>query len=194
MDLIFATHNNNKSFEISDLLGDGWMVKSLSEAGMDEQIPETGDTLEFNALQKARFVYGKMGVDCFADDTGLEIEALNGAPGVYSARYAGPQKDSHQNMQKVLDELEGVANRKARFRTIIALIKGGLELLFEGIVAGEILHEQTGDEGFGYDPIFKPCEAEVSFAEMPLARKNEISHRGKAVRKLVDYLKHGSDV
>lgn len=188
MDLIFATHNQNKSGEINKLLGSAWNVRSLDDVGFHQEIPETGSSLEENALQKARFVWNELGVTCFADDTGLEIDALNGEPGVYSARYAGPEKDSVQNMEKVLEEMAHVSDRKARFRTVIALIIDGKEVLFEGCVEGKILREMVGDQGFGYDPIFQPDEADGSFASMPLARKNQISHRGRAIRKLVDYL------
>jgi len=189
MDLIFATNNQHKASEIANLLSDPWRVKSLAEIGFQQEVPETGTTLEANALQKARFIKKRLGKDCFADDTGLEIESLNGEPGVYSARYAGPEKDSNLNVRKVLTTMKDKSNRKARFRTVIALIIGQKEMLFEGIVEGDILTEPTGEGGFGYDPIFKPIEANVSFAEMPLSEKNIISHRGRAVRKLVEYLK-----
>ncbi|MFW6351091.1 MAG: RdgB/HAM1 family non-canonical purine NTP pyrophosphatase [Bacteroidota bacterium] len=188
MDLIFATHNQNKLKEINKLLGPSWIVRSLSEAGFHQEIPETGSTLEENALQKARFVWNELGVTCFADDTGLEVDSLNGAPGVYSARYAGPDKDSVQNMEKVLKEMKNVSDRSARFRTVIALIHQGREILFEGSVEGKILREKIGDQGFGYDPIFQPDEADGSFAGMLLSRKNQISHRARAIKKLVGYL------
>jgi XTP/dITP diphosphohydrolase len=188
MDLVFATNNEHKISEIEGLLNSQWSVLSLKEVGVLEDIPETGQTLEENALQKARFVYQHLGSDCFADDTGLEIEALDGAPGVLSARYAGPGRSSEKNMQKVLEQMAGSANRKARFRTVVALIRGGEEWLFEGIVEGIILNSPIGEGGFGYDPIFKPVEAEISFAQMPLSEKNKISHRARAVKKLVDYL------
>lgn len=188
MDLIFATHNQNKAEEINKLLGSSWNVQTLEDAGFHEEIPETGSTLIENALQKARFVWNELGVPCFADDTGLEIDALGGAPGVYSARYAGPEKDSIKNMQKVLKEMKNISDRKARFRTVIALIVDGKEVLFEGCVEGKILREMVGEQGFGYDPIFQPDEADVSFARMSLLQKNQISHRGRAIKKLVDYL------
>jgi len=188
MDLIFATHNQNKSEEIDKLLGSSWNVQSLKDVGFHQEIPETGATLEENALQKVRYVWREFGITCFADDTGLEIDSLNGAPGVYSARYAGPEKDSVQNMEKVLKEMRDVSDRTARFRTVIALIHEGREILFEGSVEGKILREKIGDHGFGYDPIFQPDEADGSFASMPLARKNQISHRGRAIKKLLDYL------
>ena len=188
MDLIFATHNQNKSEEIDKLLGSSWNVQSLKDVGFHQEIPETGATLEENALQKVRYVWREFGITCFADDTGLEIDSLNGAPGVYSARYAGPEKDSVQNMEKVLKEMRDVSDRTARFRTVIALIHEGREILFEGSVEGKILREKIGDQGFGYDPVFQPDEADGSFASMPLARKNQISHRGRAIKKLLDYL------
>lgn len=189
MDLIFATNNQHKATEIARLLTGTWKVQTLADVGFHKDVPETGRTLEANALQKARYINDQLGKDCFADDTGLEIESLNGEPGVYSARYAGPEKDSGSNIRKVLSEMEGKRNRKARFRTVIALIIDGQEKLFEGIVDGVILEQPEGEGGFGYDPIFKPDEAGVSFAQMPLSEKNKISHRGRAVRKLADYLK-----
>ena len=189
MDLIFATHNSNKAEEINNLLDSFWNIRSLDDAGIIQEIPETGTTLEANALEKTRYVWNQLQTSCFGDDTGLEIDALGGAPGVYSARYAGPEKDSFRNMQKVLDEMRDVSNRRARFRTIIALIIDGREMLFEGRVEGMILSEMTGDQGFGYDPIFQPDEADVSFAQMSMEEKNRISHRARAMHKLVDYLK-----
>ncbi|MGM0375206.1 MAG: RdgB/HAM1 family non-canonical purine NTP pyrophosphatase [Bacteroidota bacterium] len=188
MDLIFATHNQNKAEEINKLLDHSLNVRSLEDIGFHQEIPETGTTLEDNALQKARFVWNELGVSCFADDTGLEIDSLDGAPGVYSARYAGPEKDSVQNMDKVLKKMKNVSDRKARFRTVIALIMDGREFLFEGYVEGKILREMSGNQGFGYDPIFQPDEADVSFARMSLMQKNQISHRGRAIKKLVGYL------
>ncbi|PWD99473.1 non-canonical purine NTP diphosphatase [Marinilabilia rubra] len=189
MDLIFATNNQHKASEIAHLLTEKWEVKSLADIGFTQEVPETGTTLEANALQKARYIHNQLGKDCFADDTGLEIEALKGEPGVYSARYAGPAKDSNDNIRKVLAEMQDKHNRKARFRTVIALIINKKEVLFEGIVSGVILSHPSGMGGFGYDPIFKPDEATMSFAEMPLTEKNQISHRGRAVQKLVEYLK-----
>lgn len=171
------------------MLTDSWSIQTLEDVGFTREVPETGSTLEANALQKARYIKDHLGKDCFADDTGLEIEALNGEPGVYSARYAGPEKDSDLNIRKVLSEMEGKSNRRARFRTVIALIINGKELFFEGIVNGIILEKSEGTGGFGYDPIFKPDEAGVSFARMPLSEKNQISHRGRAFSKLVEYLK-----
>lgn len=189
MNLIFATNNRHKATEISSMLSDSWSIQTLEEVGFSREVPETGSTLEANALQKARFIKDHLGKDCFADDTGLEIEALNGEPGVYSARYAGPEKDSDLNIRKVLSEMKDKSNRKARFRTVIALILNGQEFLFEGTVNGIILKKPEGEGGFGYDPIFKPDEASVSFARMPLSEKNQISHRGRAFSKLVKYLK-----
>lgn len=188
MSLVFATNNKHKLEEISHLLEGTYEIIPLEAIGCHDDIPEDHETLEENALQKARYIKEHYGCDCFADDTGLEIEALNGQPGVYSARYAGPAKDSKANMQKVLDNMQNQANRKACFRTIIALILDGQEYLFEGRVDGEILTEQHGSAGFGYDPIFRPEGFKESFAEMDLDTKNSISHRGRAVSKLVDFL------
>ena len=189
MSFVFATNNKHKLEEISHLLEGTYEIIPLEAIGCHDDIPEDHETLEENALQKARYIKEHYGCDCFADDTGLEIEALNGQPGVYSARYAGPAKDSKANMQKVLDNMQNQANRKACFRTIIALILDGQEYLFEGRVDGEILTEQHGSAGFGYDPIFRPEGFKESFAEMDLDTKNSISHRGRAVSKLVDFLK-----
>lgn len=162
---------------------------SLKDIGCEEEIPENQETLEGNAAEKSFFIYNKFGQNCFADDTGLEIEALNGEPGVYSARYAGEQKDAGANMEKVLESLKEIKNRKARFRTVISLVIDGAEKQFEGIVEGKILTKKRGKEGFGYDPIFQPDGFNQSFAEMDGKQKNEISHRGRAVQKLADYLK-----
>ncbi|MEE4198540.1 MAG: non-canonical purine NTP diphosphatase [Bacteroidales bacterium] len=189
MEIVFATNNPHKLKEIQHLLGRKFHLLSLHDVGITGDIPEDHLTLEENALQKARTVYQQTGKDCFADDTGLEIEALDGQPGVHSARYAGEEKDSAKNIQKVLQQLERVSNRKARFRTIIALILQGKEYLFEGVIQGEILHQKQGQSGFGYDPIFKPRGYSESFAQMDLPLKNEISHRGKATAKLVRFLK-----
>ncbi len=189
MPLVFATNNSHKLKEISHLLAGTYEIASLDAIGCHDDIPEDHETLEENALQKARYIKEHYGCDCFADDTGLEIEALDNRPGVYSARYAGPAKDSEANMQKVLAEMQDKDDRKAHFRTVIALILDGKEYLFEGRVDGEILRERHGDAGFGYDPIFRPegfCE---SFAEMDMDTKNSISHRGRAVSKLVEFLK-----
>lgn len=189
MKLVFATNNEHKLKEISQLLDGKHEIVSLSEIDCHDDIPEDHDTLEGNALQKARYIKEHFGYDCFADDTGLEIEALDNRPGVYSARYAGPAKDSRENMIKVLREMEGVTNRNACFRTVIALILDGQEHLFEGRVDGKILTEQHGEAGFGYDPIFQPEGFRVSFAEMPMDEKNKISHRGRATQKLYEFLR-----
>lgn len=187
--LIFATQNKNKAFEIQGLLPDHIIVKTLQDIGCDDDIPEEQPDLKGNALQKARYVYEKFNVNCFADDTGLEIEALNGEPGVYSARYAGPEKDSNKNMDLVLEKLEGESNRKAQFRTVVALILDGKEYVFEGKVTGEIRKEKSGAKGFGYDPIFEPENFGKTFAEMSLEEKNERSHRSRAIAALVDFFK-----
>lgn len=189
MKIVFATNNKHKLEEISRLLEGKHEIVSLSSIGCYDDIPEAQDTLEGNALQKARYIKEHYGLDCFADDTGLEIEALDYRPGVYSARYAGPAKDSLANMNKVFSEMQHHTNRKARFRTVIALILEGKEYLFEGRVDGNILTEKHGDAGFGYDPIFQPEGFEVSFAEMPMDEKNKISHRGKATQKLAEFLR-----
>lgn len=196
--IVFATNNRNKLAEIRDMLaGSGISVLSLGDIGCTEDIAETGTTLEENALIKARYVYEKYGTDCFADDTGLEVDALGGEPGVYSARYAGGEgHDSERNMDKLLANLEGAADRRARFRTVIALVTkpagGGADAgtrLFEGRVDGTITTERHGAEGFGYDPLFCPDGYTKTFAELGLEVKNRISHRARAVAKLVDYLK-----
>jgi XTP/dITP diphosphohydrolase len=188
MNIVFATQNQNKAEEIQKLLPTKLVVKSLSEIGCDEDIPETAPNLEGNASLKSQYVAQKFGMNCFADDTGLEIEALNGEPGVYSARYAGDQKDSNDNMDLVLEKLKDESNRKAQFRTVISLRMNSEEVLFEGIVKGNIRSERSGVEGFGYDPIFEPEGFDVTFAEMSIEDKNKISHRGKAVQKLIAYL------
>lgn len=186
--LIFATHNNNKLIEISALLEEHYQLKSLTDIGLTEDIPENENTLEGNALAKARYVKSRTGLNCFADDTGLLVDALNGEPGVYSARYAGKENNADANMDKLLKNLEGKPNREAQFKTVIALIEDDTETLFEGQVNGSILQSKTGTKGFGYDPIFVPENSTKSFAEMSLEEKGVISHRGKAVKKLVDYL------
>ena len=188
MKLVFATNNRHKLEEITRMLKDKYEIISLEEIGCREEIPEDYETLQENALEKARYVKEHYGYDCFADDTGLEIEALGNRPGVYSARYAGPAKNSEDNMHKVLGEMKGEENRKARFRTVIALLLGGEEHFFEGIVEGKILEQQQGEIGFGYDPNFCPEGYRQSFAEMPIEQKNQISHRGQAVRKLAEFL------
>ena len=188
MKIVFATNNPNKLKEIKALMPLGIDILSLKEIGCNEEIPETGITLEANAFQKAYYIKEHYGYDCFADDTGLEIEALSGAPGVYSARYAGPERNAEANMEKILNELKGNVNRKAQFRTAIALILNGEEQLFEGIVEGHISEARQGKKGFGYDPIFFPENEQRSFAQMSMSEKGAISHRGRAVRKLVDFL------
>ncbi len=189
MKLVFATNNQHKLQELQAMLGNHFELLSLTEIGCDEDIPEEQPTLEGNARQKAFYIYQKYGLPCFADDTGLEIEALNGEPGVFSARYAGEEKSSEANMDKVLDKMSKINHRDARFRTVISLVINNREIQFEGIVNGKILHQKRGSSGFGYDPIFQPAGQELSFAEMSLPEKNKISHRGRAVSKLVDYLK-----
>ncbi len=186
--IIFATNNAHKLHEVEKILNDKVKLLSLNDINCHDDIPETADTLEGNALQKARFIYEKYQVDCFADDTGLEVEALDNAPGVYSARYAGEQRSSEDNMNKLLSALLDKENRNARFRTVIALILDGKEYLFEGTVKGLIEKERKGNEGFGYDPIFRPEGYKETFAELSLETKNKISHRGLAVAKLVDFL------
>ena len=188
MELVFATNNQHKLKELQSILGEKIHLLSLNDIGCYEEIPEEQTTLEGNARQKSMYVYEKFGYSCFADDTGLEIEALNGEPGVYSARYAGEEKNAEANMNRVLKELTNKTNRKARFRTVISLIINGRENQFEGIVKGKILNEKRGEKGFGYDPIFLPEGYTISFAEMNLEEKNKISHRGRAVEKLVQYL------
>ncbi len=185
--LIFATNNAHKLDEVRSILGSRFTIKSLKDIGCDADIPETADTLEGNALMKARFLYEKYGVDCFADDTGLEVTALGGAPGVHTARYAG-NHDSEANMNKLLNELEKKSDRSAQFRTVIALIIEGKEFLFEGIVKGSIAKEKAGDGGFGYDPIFIPEGFSQTFSQMGNDSKNHISHRALAVEKLYNYL------
>jgi XTP/dITP diphosphohydrolase len=190
MHVIFATQNPNKVLEIQNQVGELHTIQSLLDLNYLEELEETQDTLQGNALQKARFVYQKFGKACFADDTGLEIESLNGEPGVYSARYGGPEKSFDKNMDSVLSKLHGKMNRKAQFRTVIALIdENGKEHLFEGICKGEILEKKVGKGGFGYDPIFQPESYQETFAELSLKVKNKISHRGLAVSKLIQFLK-----
>ena len=187
--LIVATNNTHKLEEISAILGEEMELLSLKDIQCNADIPETADTLEGNARQKAQYIYNNYGMNCFADDTGLEVEALNGAPGVFSARYAGDGHDSEANMQKLLQELEGKENRKAQFRTAICLIMEGQEYLFEGIVKGKIIEEKRGGAGFGYDPVFVPEGYDLTFAELGNDIKNTISHRARAVEKLCTFLK-----
>ena len=189
--LIFATNNKHKVEEVRAALNGTVEIVTLAEAGLQGEIPETADTLQGNALQKAQWVWKRTHTDCFADDTGLEVDALDGAPGVYSARYAGEHCSFDDNIDKLLAALNGKENRRACFRTVMCLIEGGIPKYFEGRVDGQILTERhSNGEGFGYDPVFMPDRFAVSFAEMPLAVKNSISHRGLAVAKLTDYLKN----
>ncbi|MDR0667188.1 MAG: RdgB/HAM1 family non-canonical purine NTP pyrophosphatase [Prevotellaceae bacterium] len=188
MKILFATANPHKVEEVQRLLGAAFEVVTPAQAGYADDIPETGDTLEQNARQKARFIFEKFGQPCFADDTGLEIDALDGAPGVYSARYAGDAKNPAANMQLVLQNMLGVTRRTARFRCVIVLILDRREYLFEGRVEGEILTTLHGTQGFGYDPIFRPAGYACTFAEMPVEEKNRLSHRGKAVAQLAAFL------
>lgn len=188
MKLVFATNNKHKLQEVRDILGNRVEVLSLGDINCNDDIPETGTTLEENALIKARWISSKYGCNCFADDTGLEVEALNGAPGVYSARYAGEDCNSLANMEKLLHNLTEKKNRNAQFRTVIALIIKGEEILFDGVVKGEIATEKRGDSGFGYDPIFIPEGYSISFAQMGNEEKNCISHRFRATEKLRNYL------
>jgi len=189
MKLVFATNNRNKLEEIQNILGNDFNILSLEDIECKEEIPEDYYTLEENASQKAWYIYNKYKVNCFADDTGLEVDVLGGKPGVMSARYAGENRSFDDNMNKLLENLIGKENRSARFRTIVSLIIDGKETQFEGICKGEILAEKHGNDGFGYDPIFKPQNYNISFAEMNMELKNEISHRGKAVKKFITYLK-----
>lgn len=192
MKIVFATHNAHKVSEVQAVLGSEYQLVTATEAGITEEIPETQPTIEGNALQKARYVYEHTGLNCFADDTGLEVKALNGAPGVYSARYAGEHVSYADNNVLLLKNLAGCENRKARFRTVIALIVDGKEYLFEGRVEGTIATEPHGEGGFGYDPLFVPEGSQLTFAEMSSEAKNKISHRGRAVAKLVAFL-HGKE-
>lgn len=189
MKIVFATNNAHKLAEVSAVLGSEYELVTLREVGITEDIPETGATLDENASIKARYVWERTGLDCFADDTGLEVEALNGAPGVRSARYATDGHDFAANNRKLLSELEGKKNRRARFRTVISLIRGGQECHVEGVVNGTIALEESGCEGFGYDPLFIPEGSDCTFAEMTAEQKNAISHRGRAVAELVKILK-----
>tara|TARA_B100001109_G_C18815219_1_gene451688 strand:+ start:601 stop:1179 length:579 start_codon:yes stop_codon:yes gene_type:complete len=189
MKLVFATNNPNKLAEIRMLVPSSIEILSLKDINCNEELPENSDTLEDNAAQKAYFVFDNYGYNCFADDTGLEIEALDGRPGVHSARYAGDDCVAEDNMQKVLGEMQGEDNRDACFRTIISLVIDGKEFQFEGQVDGQIIPEKWGDKGFGYDPIFLPDGFKESFAQMSVQRKNEISHRGLAVKQLIEFLK-----
>lgn len=186
--IVFATNNKHKLDELREILGDQFQILSLKEIGCHEDIPETADTLEGNAEIKARYVKEHYGYDCFADDTGLEVAALDGAPGVYSARYAGPEHDSKANVALLMKNMEGKTDRSARFRTVIALIEGDTLSFMTGIVKGSIIHEQRGSDGFGYDPVFMPEGFDTTFAQMSIHEKNKISHRGRAVEKLKNHL------
>lgn len=188
MKLVFATHNENKLREIRAILPKHLEIVSLSDINCHEEIPETAQTIEENAIQKVEYIQQHYGLNCFADDTGLEVNALGGAPGVYSARYAGNAKDAAANIDKVLQSMEGIENRTARFKTAIALSFNGNQNLFLGICEGEIVKIPRGNKGFGYDPIFQPLGFSETFAEMSLSLKSEIGHRGKAMNELIDYL------
>jgi len=187
--LVFATNNEHKLSEVRAILGTNYQIVSLSDLNCNDEIPETADTLEGNAYLKAKYIHDKYGFDCFADDTGLEIDALGGEPGVYSARYAGDENNACKNMQKVLDKLGVNSNRNASFRTVIALIMSNKTHYFDGEIKGRILSNPRGEDGFGYDPIFVPENYLVSFAQLSKDEKNQISHRALAVKKLVAFLK-----
>ena len=188
MKIVFASNNKNKIHEIQSMLPENIQIVSLESIGCFEEIPETADTIEGNAILKANYVIQKYGFDCFADDTGLEVDSLNGQPGVFSARYAGEQKNADDNMDKLMKELSGKPNKNAQFKTVIALNFKGKQHLFVGIASGKITSEKMGTGGFGYDPIFKPSGYEKTFAELSLEVKNEISHRGKATKLLIEFL------
>ncbi len=188
--IVFATNNPHKLQEIRDILGTEFNIVSLKELGFSGEIPETGNTLKENASQKSHFIYNRFNTDCFADDTGLEVDALNGEPGVYSARYAGENCSYSDNVNKLLRKMKGKTGRNARFKTVISLILNGKEYFFEGTVEGKIVEKPQGDSGFGYDPVFMPYGYDKTFAQMPAELKNKISHRGKAVKKLVEFLKN----
>lgn len=189
MQLVFASNNKNKILEIQSMLPDTIKILSLESIGCHEEIPETADTIEGNAIMKANYVTRNYGYDCFADDTGLEVDSLNGEPGVFSARYAGEQRDANDNMNKLLLNLKDKSNRNAQFKTVITLNLKGQQYFFTGIAKGKITLEKSGNQGFGYDPIFKPEEYQETFAQLSLNIKNKISHRGKATLQLIDFLK-----
>jgi XTP/dITP diphosphohydrolase len=191
MKICFATNNAKKIEEVAAALKGLIEIVSLEEIGCTVELPETGDTLEHNAFEKARYVHQHFGVSCFADDTGLEVAALDGAPGVYSGRFAGEPRSDARNLSLLLEKMQGQSNRSARFRTVIALILDGKEYQFEGIAEGEITSSPSGEGGFGYDPIFQPLGFDRTFASLSLAEKNEISHRGKAVKALLNFLRAG---
>ena len=188
MKLIFATHNSNKAFEIQKLLPEHFQVLTLNDIDFQEEIPENEPRIEANSAFKAQFIFNKFNLNCFADDTGLEIEALNGRPGVHSARYSGEDRNSDANIDRVLEELNGIENRNARFKTVITLIINGVQYIFEGIVNGQIISEKRGNNGFGYDPIFIPENESKTFAEMDLSEKNKYSHRARALEKMIAFL------
>ena len=191
MKICFATNNAKKVEEVAAALKGLIEIVSLRDIGCTVELPETGDTLEHNAFQKARYVYQHFGVSCFADDTGLEVAALDGAPGVYSGRFAGEPRSDARNLSLLLEKMQGQTNRSARFRTVIALILDGKEYQFEGIAEGEITSSPSGEGGFGYDPIFQPLGFDRTFATLSLAEKNEISHRGRAIKELLNFLRAG---
>jgi XTP/dITP diphosphohydrolase len=188
MKIVFATNNKHKLRELQQILGNKFELLSLDDIKCFKEIPETSPTIEENSMEKVEYVYNKFKTDCFADDTGLEIETLDGRPGVYSARYAGDEKNMDKNIKKILSELQYTDNRNARFKTVVSLILNGEKYQFEGIINGEIIKEKKGTSGFGYDPVFVPNGYDITFAEMDAKLKNKISHRGIAVRKLVDFL------
>ena len=190
MQLVFASNNKNKILEIQALLPESIKILSLEEIGCLEEIPETAETIEGNAILKADYVTKNYGYDCFADDTGLEVSALNGEPGVYSARYAGEQRNAEDNINKLLAELRHKSDRSAQFKTVIALNLNGKQHLFTGIALGEIISERKGNQGFGYDPIFQPVGFDLTYAQLSLGQKGQISHRGKATKLLIDFLKN----
>lgn len=193
MDICFATNNVKKLEEIRRLLEPDFRVKSLADIGCQEELPETGDTLEDNSLEKASYVLDNYGIACFADDTGLEVEALGGEPGVYSARYAGPQRDNEANINLVLEKLKGKENRNACFRTVITWVSEKETRQFEGIVEGEILPGRAGEKGFGYDAVFRPHGEQLSFAQMDMDQKNSMSHRGRALKKFIEFIKGAAE-
>jgi XTP/dITP diphosphohydrolase len=194
MELIFASQNNHKIIEIADALGKDFKIISLTDIGCKEELPETQNSFEGNARQKAFYIFEHYHKNCFADDSGLEIEAFNGKPGIFSARYAGKDKDMEANIDKILDEMKGIQNRNAQFRTVIALVINGKGYIFEGIIKGTIIHERRGNMGFGYDPIFIPDGYNQTFAEMSLEEKNKISHRALAVKHLKEFMENYNNV
>ena len=192
MPICFATHNQNKVAEVRKLVGNNLEIISLNDIGVSDEIEETGTTLKENALIKAQYVFDNYAIACFADDTGLEVDALNGAPGVLSARFAGVPVNSEKNIDKLLELLANQENRLARFRTVVALVKDDEQLFFDGVVEGEIISERRGNKGFGYDSVFLPNHFDRTFAEMDMEEKNLISHRARAVKKLTDFLKQNT--